>query len=148
MLPLDEDRKPRPIAGTPFNESDGRVSPDGRFVAYVSDETGRDEVYVQPFPPSAGKWQISTAGGRLPRWRRDGRELLFVTAEGTLVAVPIQMAPHALQSATPQPLFPMRGASDYVISRDGSRILARTALRTRGDNELHVVLHWATELRK
>lgn len=148
MLPLDEERKPRPIAGTPFNESDGRLSPDGRFVAYVSDETGRDEVYVQPFPPSPGKWQISTAGGTLPRWRSDGRELLFVTAEGTLVAVPIQLVPPPLRSATPQPLFMMRGVSDYVISRDGSRILARTALRKRGDNELHIVLNWATELRK
>jgi hypothetical protein len=145
MLPVEGDKKPIPIASGSFNESDGRFSPDVRYVAYVSDESGRNEVYVQTFPPAEGKWQVSAGGGTRPRWRRDGRELFFLASDGALMSVQIQTGP-ALRLGVPQPLMPLRGAGDFEISPDG-RILAKTALRRQGDNELQVVLNWAAELR-
>jgi dipeptidyl aminopeptidase/acylaminoacyl peptidase len=147
VLPMEGDRKPLPIASGTFNESDGRFSPDMRYVAYVSDESGRSEVYVQSFPPAEGKWQVSAGGGTLPRWRDDGRELFFLAPDGTLMAVEIQQSGAALQLSVPHPLMPLRGADDYGISPDGGRFLAKTALRERGDNDLQVVLNWAAELR-
>ncbi|HET9358437.1 MAG TPA: hypothetical protein VFO58_01745, partial [Vicinamibacterales bacterium] len=147
MLPLEGDKKPMPIASGSFNESDGRFSPDVRYVAYVSDESGRNEVYVQTFPPAAGKWQVSAGGGTRPRWRRDGRELFFLASDGALMSVAIQQSgPAALRLGVPQPLTSLRGAGDFEISPDGARILAKTALRRQGDNELQIVLNWAAEL--
>ena len=76
VLPLSQDAKPRPLLRTRFNEYQPRLSPDGRWLAYVSDESGRDEVYVRPFPEvDKGKWQVSTSGGVYPLWSPDGREL-------------------------------------------------------------------------
>ena len=148
MLPVGDERKPVAIVQTPFNESDGRFSPDGRFIAYVSDESGRDEVYVQALPPSEGKWQISTGGGTLPRWRDDGRELLFVAVDGELVGVEIEGAGAAIRPGRTRPLFPLRGAEAYDVSRGAERIVVKSALRERGDNELQVVLNWTSELRR
>jgi Tol biopolymer transport system component len=151
MLPVQgeraEGRKPMPIASGSFNESDGRFSPDVRYVAYVSDESGRNEVYVQTFPPAEGKWQVSAGGGTRPRWRRDGRELFFLASEGTLMSVAIQQSgPAALRLGVPEALTSLREGGDFEISPDGRRILARTALRRPGDNQLQVVLNWAAEL--
>src|SRR5262249_38940792 len=78
VLPLFGDRKPFPFLQTPFAESGGRFSPDGKWVAYQSNESGRSEVYVQPFPGPGAKFQISTDGGANPLWRRDGKELFFL----------------------------------------------------------------------
>jgi len=80
VLPLSRDRKAIPLLQTPFRETHGQISPDGKWLAYSSNEAGRNEVYVQPFPAGVGKWQVSTNGGVFPRWRRDGREL-FVMCE-------------------------------------------------------------------
>src|SRR4029077_15422640 len=81
VLPLSADRKPVPFLQTKFNEGAGQFSPDGRWVAYQSDESGKYEVYVAPFPGPAGKWQISTAGGTNPRWRRDGTEIFYMAPD-------------------------------------------------------------------
>ena len=77
VLPLMADHKPQPVDLSRGNQSQAVLSPDGRSIAYVSDESGSDEVYVRTFPPSEGRWQISTHGGTRPRWRADGRELFF-----------------------------------------------------------------------
>jgi Tol biopolymer transport system component len=146
MLPLDGERKALPIVNGAFNESDGRFSPDVRYVAYVSDESGRNEVYVQTFPPAEGKWQISAGGGTRPRWRRDGRELFFLSPDGMLMSVEIQKTASAPQLGPPRMLLPLHGADDYEISPDGQRILAKAKFRERGDNDLQVVLNWAAEL--
>ena len=94
VLPLYGDRKPAPLLATPFSETQAQLSPDGRWLAYASDESGTSEVYVQPFPSSGGKWQISSGGGRQPRWRHDGKELFFLTAGGgELMGTDIQVLP-------------------------------------------------------
>ena len=92
MLPLFGEHKPFPFVNTSFDEALGQFSPDGRWVAYHSNESGRHEVYVQPFPGPGGKWQISTSGGIEPRWRRDGKELFYIAPDGKLMAAPIQSA--------------------------------------------------------
>ena len=83
-----EGRKPFPVVQTRFDEIEGQFSPDGRSLAYASNESGRYEIYIRPFPEPSGKWQVSTAGGTQPRWRRDGRFLMNV-AEDAAVTSPI-----------------------------------------------------------
>jgi eukaryotic-like serine/threonine-protein kinase len=87
---LDDDRSPVPVLQGPSNEGQSQISPDGRFIAYISDESGRFEVYVQPFPLTQEKWQISAGGGFDPRWRRDGRELFYIGADRKLMAVDVR----------------------------------------------------------
>src|SRR5262249_41768225 len=114
VLPLDGSRNPKPLLQTPFNEWEARISPDGRFVAYTSDESGRAEVYVRPFPSMAEKWQVSTHGGTKPLWRRDGKELLYLADDRKLMSVELKKgsgfetsAPRALfQTRTPRVGFP------------------------------------------
>jgi Tol biopolymer transport system component len=89
VLPLDGDRKPFPLIQTEFNESQSQFSPDGRWVAYVSDETGGPQIYVQSFPKLTGKWQVSTDGGTQPRWRHDGKELFYLALDQQLMAVTV-----------------------------------------------------------
>ena len=79
FLPLEGDRKPTPFFLTPFDESAAKFSPDGRWIAYASNESGRREIYVQPYPGPGGKWQVSATGGDEPVWARNGRELFFAT---------------------------------------------------------------------
>ena len=88
-LPLSGEKKPFPIAATQFVELAALLSPDARFVAFQSNESGRNEVYVQEFPEASSKWQVSTAGGRQPSWRADGREIYYRAPDGTLMAVPV-----------------------------------------------------------
>ena len=79
-LPLAGDRKPFPVVQTPFDETAGQFSPNGRWVAYQSNESRQVEIYVRPFPGPGSQWQVSTAGGSQPRWRPDGKELFYVAA--------------------------------------------------------------------
>jgi Tol biopolymer transport system component len=151
FLPLDgdhknADRKAQPLFQTVFNESQGRLSPDGRWIAYVSDESGRDEVYVRPFPAADSRWQVSIAGGERPRWRRDGRELYFLSPDGHLQMVDVR-ADSTFRSGAPRALFVMRHADDYEVKADG-QFLARTRIEDRARAGLQVVLNWTEELRR
>src|SRR5207245_9168171 len=98
------DRKATVFLQTPFNETHPTLSPDGRWMAYTSDESGRNEVYVQPFPGPGGKWQVSTGGGETAKWRRDGKELFYVAPDGKMKAAPVK-ADATFEAALPQPLF-------------------------------------------
>jgi eukaryotic-like serine/threonine-protein kinase len=149
LLPTEGDLKPQPLLQTAFNESEGRLSPDGRWIAYVSDESGRDEVYVRPFPQPDSRRQISTAGGQRPRWRSDGRELFFQSPDGRLLAVAVDaQAGLPIRSGAPHILFQMRQADEYEVARDGQRFLTKTRLEDHDRNGLQVILHWAEELRR
>jgi Tol biopolymer transport system component len=151
MVPLDGDpaqRKPAPVLNTVASELHSKPSPDGRFIAYTSDESGNEEIYVQPFPASAGKWQISTAGGDQPRWRADGRELFYVSRDSKMMAVPVSTAA-GFEAQRPVTLFPVlmpvAGAttfqSNYVVMPDGQRFLVITTSQDQVKSPITVVMN-------
>ena len=124
LLPLSGDRRPTPFVVTPFGEYAAQFSPDGRWVAYVSNESGRYEISVQAFPGPGGKWQVSSGGGTMPRWRKDGRELFYLGPEGQLMAAEVRLSP-SFESRVPAALFKvaLREGPDrqYDVSPDGTR---------------------------
>jgi Tol biopolymer transport system component/DNA-binding winged helix-turn-helix (wHTH) protein len=148
VLPLTGDRKPYPLLKTPFNEDSPRFSPDARWVAYVSDESGRNEVYVRSFPGTGGKWQISTAGGILPRWSGDGRELLYVAPDGYLMSAPLKPGRAEFEWSTPRQLFltPMLG-TPYDVAPRADKFLLLTPDEGFKRNELTVLINWRSGLR-
>jgi serine/threonine protein kinase len=149
IAPQFGDRKPFPYLNSQFSEQSGRFSPDGHWIAYVSDESGRDEVYAQAFPLSGEKVAISSGGGSEPQWRTDGAELFYLAADRTLMAVPVKLGVK-FQAGVPKPLFPiaLNGTLrwNYAISRDGQRVLMKKAIGEM--NPITVVLNWAAGLKK
>lgn len=159
-LPLTGDRKPFPVLQTTFDESGAEFSPDGQFVAYTSNESGRYEVYIRSFPDSAGKWQVSSAGGAQPRWRRDGQEVFFVAPDGRLMGVAVRIRPgRMVETDTPAALFPTRIASgasigpitsttspQYAVAADG-RFLVNVALDDAVTSPITIVLNWTAASR-
>ncbi len=148
-----EGRKPFPLLQTESNEQQARISPDGRWIAYTSDETGKPEIYVQSFPAAGGKWQISTAGGADARWRRDGKELFFISTDRKLMAVDVK-ADATIQAGLPHELFDARvsGLTDvrthYAVSRDGQRFLVNRLSEGDASSPITVVLNWTAGLKK
>jgi Tol biopolymer transport system component len=127
VLPADTTEKPFPFLATSFTEQYPRFSPDGNWVAYASDESGRSEIYVQSFPLSGGRWQVSTSGGSQPRWRQDGRELFYVSSDLMLMAVEIG-AGSKFEYGQAAPLFKTRiddfsAPSRYVPVQNGQKFL-------------------------
>jgi Tol biopolymer transport system component len=151
LLPLFGNRKPIPFLRTDFNEGQGQFSPDGRWMAYSSDESGRREVYVRAFPASGGKWQISTAGGSFPRWRRDGKELFYLAADRKLMAVPVN-ADSAIETGQAQALFEPRILGipivPYSVSGDGQRFLVTIPAEEASSSPITVVLNWTAAFEK
>lgn len=130
LLPLFGDRTPIPFLQTPFEELQGRISPDGRWLAYTSDESGTWEVYVQSFPVAGTKHVVSTGGGGEPQWRADGQELFYVSLNNTLMAAAVVTSGRTWQNSRPRPLFkpPISGdltryRTRYQASTDGKRFL-------------------------
>jgi serine/threonine-protein kinase len=160
MVPLTGPRTARvPLLNGPSNESNATVSPDGRWLAYESDESGRIEIYVRPFPKvDTGLWQVSAGGGTRPHWSRDGRELFFYVAVGTtrgaLMAVAVESGP-SFRAGVPKRLFegsypaPNSGRGLYDVSRDGRRFLMIKGEETDSTpKNLTVVLNWPEELKR
>ncbi|HTK73741.1 MAG TPA: protein kinase [Gemmataceae bacterium] len=156
VVPVTGDRKPIPFLATPADETDATFSPDTRWIAYSSDESGRREVYVQGFVPDhvpaagVGKWQISAAGGAKPRWRRDGKELYYLAPNGDLMAVPVKSTATTLEPGVAAVLFQTRtrGYVPYDVAADG-----RFLINTVKEDEVNplpmmVVLNWTAGLRK
>jgi serine/threonine protein kinase len=149
-LPLDRRRMPFPVVETTFNETNAQFSPDGRWIAYQSDESGRVEIYVQPFPGPGRKERISGSGGVQVRWRRDGKELFYLASDNRLIVVPIQLdsSRENVEVGAPVPLFPTRLAGEprndfgrhYMVSPDGQRFLMDTP--TEVSIPITVVLNW------
>ena len=145
-LPTGGDRKPIRLTETPFNELFPVFSPDGRWFAYASDESRNSEVYVQPFPPTGRKYLVSRDGGSQPLWRRDGRELFFLTQDATLYSVSVVTVPE-FEAGIPQRLFAspaptFTGSRAYGISRDGQRFLFAAPAQV-STTPLQVVLNWS-----
>ena len=150
MVSLDGDRKPVPLLATPFNEYMADLSADGRWLAYVSDESGRSEIYVQTFPPSGSKWQISYTGGVQPKWRRDQKELFFMGAGGDLMAADVAIGRTAgvaaLETGPPVKLFQANvflgwPKNSYEPSADGQRFVVNL-LPTGTSPAVTVVVNW------
>jgi eukaryotic-like serine/threonine-protein kinase len=147
-LPMTgNERKPIPIVKTPFEELNGQFSPDGRWLAYESNESGRFEIVVQQFPVPAGKWQVSTGGGIQPRWRADGKELYFIAPEGKMMAASIAESA-TFAAGMPIALFPVTlvpgaGANkqQYMVSRDG-RFLINEPAETSTTTPITLLLNW------
>jgi Tol biopolymer transport system component len=149
------ERKPIPFLRTEFNEMEGQLSPDSRWMAFASDRSGQYEVYVRPFPPGEGEWAISNAGGTQPRWRVDGKELFFIAADGKMMAIPVKAAPGAkpsLEAGVPLALFDAHAANDgvldyeYDVTADGTRFLINTTGGTAATPALTVVTHYAMRM--
>jgi Tol biopolymer transport system component len=155
LLHLEGSRTPKPLLQTPFNEGEARISPDGRFFAYTSDESGRPEVYVRPLASMAEQWQVSTEGGTKPQWRRDGKELFYLAEDRRLMSLELTDGSGFDRSA-PLPLFQTRAPrvdfpgfhSLYAVTPDGQRFLAVTEPEGRSSPPITVVLDWAVELKR
>jgi Tol biopolymer transport system component len=144
------DGKLVPFRSTAFSETGGTLSPDGRWIAYVSNESGRFEVYVQPFPGPGGRWQVSDGGGEGARWRADGRELFFVAPGGRIMAVEVKTG-DGFEAGLPRFLFqtkPQRlPGAQYDPSPDGQRFLVNVSEEDRS-LPVTVVLNWLAGVRK
>ena len=162
VLPVAGDGTPSgaatPFANTAFSEEQGRFSPDTHLIAYVSDESGRSEIYIQPFPalPNSGKTPISRDGGNQPHWRRDGKELFFFSPDGKLMAVDVTEGP-TFSASVPSTLFQVPLAQinhsvgdvqafSWDVAPDGKRFLIDTAKTS--SEPVTVVLNWTAEPKK
>jgi Tol biopolymer transport system component len=154
LLPTEGDHKPVPYLRTAFNEYLGTVSPDSRWMAYFSDESGKLELYVQSFPTPGSKYQVSTngAGGQLNYsswWARDGRELIYAGEDGfTLMAVDVQTSP-TFKAGAPHKLFKLRGDCLWVdITRDGQRVLVTVPAGQASASTITLEMNWTAAVRK
>ena len=157
VLPMTGDSKPVPFLSTPFREGRGQFSPDGKWVAYTSDESGRNEVYVQSFPAGGSKWQISSKGGDWVRWRKDTKEIFYVAPDRKVMSVAPQTLSGSLEFGIPRALFTIPVALgtagdiapytySYDVTPDGQRFLALAATADAESPPMTVILNWQTEL--
>ena len=155
-VPLTGDGKPAPFLNTQFRETESQFSPDSRYVAYMSNESGRFEIYVKPFPGGEGKWQVSVNGGRNPKWSMQSGELFFVE-DNTLMAAKVRTSP-TFQASTPQKLFDgeevgMRfdtlspTSNMYDVSPDGQHFVMVQPVGAGRQTYLTIVENWFAEFR-
>jgi eukaryotic-like serine/threonine-protein kinase len=153
-LKLEGDRRPHPFLQTPFNEGGPIFSPDGGWLAYQSDESGRLEIYVRSFPGPGGKWPISTEGGTEPVWARNGRELFYRNGD-KLMAAAVETKP-TFVAAKPKLLFEAHYETglypsfpSYDVSPDGQRFLMiKPSEQESAATQINVVLNWSEDLKR
>jgi protease II len=146
-VPLSQSREPYPFANSSFNERGGQFSPDGRWVAYSSDESGQEEIYIQSFPPGR-RFTATGRGGKEPAWRQDGRELFYIAGDGKLTSSPVTLGETSIQFGQSQSLFAAPVGTfrrNYEVSRDGQRFLIATPA-SAGGASITVVLNWQAAL--
>ena len=142
---MEGDRKPYPFIKTAANEDRAKFSPDVGWIAYTSDESGRDEVYVTDFPTPHAKWRVSTNGGAGPRWRGDGKELFYIAEDGQLMAVPINPG-KTFEIGTAAALF-KAGHYDHSVTADGQRFLLNVP-RVPDSSPVVVIANWTSMLKR
>jgi Tol biopolymer transport system component/predicted Ser/Thr protein kinase len=151
IMPLTGGGKATPFLAAPFSESQASFAPDGRWLAYTSDESGREEVYVTSFPGHEGKWQISSGGGTAPRWRRDGREIFYVAPDSRIHSVEVRPG-EAFQAGAPRPLFATQIArmpwAFYDVTADGQRFLITELVGSEEPEPITLVVDWTAGLEK
>jgi Tol biopolymer transport system component len=140
---------PRPYVRAPFDQGSGRFSPDDRWVAYESNDSGQSEIYVQAFPQPREKYPVSAGGGRFPAWSADGRELYYVSNDRMLMAVAVHAAGGVLEAARPRELFRVPATlagAPYEVSRDDRRFL--TSVTVTDSQPLNVIVNWPALLKR
>ncbi len=148
LLPMEGDKKPIPYLRSRFNEHGGQISPDGHWMAYFSDESGRNEVYVQSFPTPGNKYQVSTSGGGGPNWSRDGKEMIFAGADGSAMIVNVETQP-AFKASTPQVLLKVRqDAVGGAGSPDLQRFIVVLPVGEAAPTSIVLDLNWTAALKK
>jgi serine/threonine protein kinase/Tol biopolymer transport system component len=149
------ERVAKPLLQVKWTVRNAQFSPDGRWMVYASNETGSMEIYVSPFPSGNGKWQVSSAGGEEPRWRQDGRELFYLSADGKMMAVPVK-TDASFEAGSPVALFQThrrqpvssQDVFSYDVSGDGQRFLIITKMDEANAAPLSVLLNWSSEMEK
>jgi eukaryotic-like serine/threonine-protein kinase len=152
VLPLFGDRKPFPIVQTSFDDIYAAVSPDGKWMAYQNNESGRMEVYVTAFPGGGAKWLVSANGGVQPKWRGDGKELFFLDSADSVMAVDVSTAGNAVRLGVPHALFQavavQRQAGAFDVTADGKRFVINSGNLKEGNEPMTLVQNWPAELKK
>jgi eukaryotic-like serine/threonine-protein kinase len=151
-----EDGKVTPLLDSKWDIRNGQFSPDGKWIAYSTNETGTWEIFVSPFPSGNGKWQVSRGGGEEPRWRRDGKEMFFLSADSKIMAVPVKMMDNNFESGAPVALFQAHlrqpiSAMDvvsYDVSADGQKFLVNTKMVDPNPAPMSIILNWRAQMEK
>ena len=152
LFALDGSQKPIPVGSRNGASGQGQISPNGKCIAFTSNESGRNEIYVQTMTPSTGQWKVSINGGQGPRWRSDGKELFFVSPDAEMMAVDITNDP-VFSAGVPHRLFPLKSAdptnlADYDVRPDGQQFLIFMRQGGTQDAPITVVVNWWAELRQ
>jgi eukaryotic-like serine/threonine-protein kinase len=160
VLPLSGDRKPFPyLPDSKFQTAQSRISPDGKWLVYWSNETGRQEIYVQNFPIPSAKYQISTDGGTMPKWRSDGKEIFYFSSRNKLMGVPVRTTDKSVEVSAPSVLFdlnlgflpgvsPKYGArQQYDVTADGQRFLVNVPADATTESPMTVVWNWLAAVK-
>jgi hypothetical protein len=148
VIPMTGDKKPVTILREPFDHSDPKISPNSKWMAYASDESGRFEINVVSFPKPEGKWQISVNGGTRPRWRQDGKEIFFLSPSGQLMAVDVNGDGPVFQKGVPKALFNVPGPRtqgwfyNYDVAQNGQRILFNKVVESSEPPRITVISNW------
>lgn len=153
VVPLNGDRKPIPITNGEASVSTGKFSPDAKWIVYASSESDKEEVYVQAFPATQGKWQVSTNGGGAPQWSKDGKEIFYISPSKKLMVVAVKTTGGSVVMGIPQPLFEadvdrFTAPNRYAVTRDGQRFIINQPSEGGAPMPLTVVLNWAGEMAK
>jgi Tol biopolymer transport system component len=155
ILPLSGAQKPFPFLQTDFFESQGQFSPDGKWIAYTSNESGAWQVYVRSFPDTGGKWPVSTNGGVQPRWRSNQKQLFYISPDKKLMVVDVKADGPTFEARLPQALFELRIAGSlpgpgnwYVVTADGQRFLVSSTLEEAAATPTTVLLNWTADLKR
>jgi hypothetical protein len=148
LLAAGGDHREYTYLSSPAKEGNARFPPDGKWMAYESDESGQSQVYVQTIPAGGGKFQISTSGGTIPAWRRDGKELYYIASDQRLMGVPVKINGASFEPGTPQALFAVPGASSFAVSHDGLRFLMNVPAggESAGGPPLTIITNWSSSI--
>ena len=156
LMPMIGDKKSTPLVQTEFSERHARFSPDGKWIAYASNPSGTYQIYVESFPTSGGKWQVSATGGAQPQWRGDGKERFYLAPDRKLMVVEVNAAGSAFTAGVPKVLFDVNvlgvfpgggSAMHYAATRDGQRFIVNTIVGDSAQVPITVVLNWTADLK-
>jgi eukaryotic-like serine/threonine-protein kinase len=151
VLPLEDAAEPIPFLQSPSVLGSPVLSPDGKWIAYDSNESGRSEIYVRPFPGPGGKWQISTAGGTRPRWRNDGREIFYFDYEGTINSADVSIKESTVDVTSVRPLFTTKANirfGTYDITSDGKFFVVNSVIKSYEDELITLIVNWDADMKK